>query len=644
MDLMKRLFFLATWILVIGATLFANDPTPWKRDLKRSRTYYPNLSNSEYKALTPGPCFYPFFIDHWRQGPIVNDHFKYDVPKTALDVDVKLQAKVFETYKDVRLLGRTISELGRAGNVSAVPILKAALKTVEDLNLQRDCLRTLAAMKASFSKAELETLLASKSPTVQMGAAELYAVQTFAEPGTLLNMAKTATGHHRLSLIGWAASCKNAGHVALWQPFLENEEEATKAIPGVLRADGVGLAKILTTLSARPSVALRFALVVNCGHVSKSQRMTLLKTHSRDAHSSIRAQVAHAIGESRDDDALSELLALAVDEFVSVRLESAMALGVFPGQKTFAALTTLTGDASSFLVRDAARDSMIAIAKTFDVDAAIGANVKSSDPFVRLNAYRVAYALKSTRHGAALTQSVPREKAPENLADGIRAWVLAVGDKSRSFIARQSGHESVLVRIAVAEAIGRQRWKQHYRILRKDMSKKVEVELRQAALTAMGRTRDATFAKDILAILKQTKAGAEVTSDNRAAACWAVSMLTKPPNFLVERVFKHVVQPLVIAPGAPPSYEEDQVRVAATMTLALLAKRGIADTANLAEVTLDRLRVDAETAQRLKGMPSGPHLECYADQIEAYCEGKAVGATARKPLTFYFGFRTANRR
>lgn len=626
-------WIIAGWAFAVATCMAGDDFKPWPRNVKPDRAYYDSLSDNEFDSLNPGPIFFKFFIDEWRQRPLTGKFFALGSHSYAQDESVTFNKGVFTNYEDVRLLGRTINELSQAKNRTAVPVLKDAFTVVKDLKLKSDLLRCLARYDAAFDKKELQSLLASDDAYLRGGAATLYSVQKGSKASVLLKRAADEKGFRRLSMIELATRCEDAGTVGQWQPFLKTEAETVKAVPGVLRATGSNLDSVLNALCNNASPSVRFVFASNHRLWPKNVTVGFLRKLSKDSLSTVRKEVAEAIGFGRLNDLLPQLHALAASTPASVRAQAAISFRHFPEAKSFATLTTLTGD-DRFQVREAAKESMLAMSGTYDVDAAIAANMTNSNPYIRFNAYLVSIALKSTRHAALLAKTVPKEKDPEILAAGMKAWVIAGGDASRSFILSKANHKSVLVRIEMAYAIGRQRWTQGYDLLKKCvLNTKNEPEYRRVALIAMGMTENGVFSKELLWTLKNVL---KSTSDQRAAAAWSAARLQKPSKPLINRLLTQVVAKVI--PGPPPSYDAKWVRISATFALNVMAKRGISQATGSASGALSSLGGGGRDA------PSGPNYTYYVNQIENFLSKKPIGAAVATPTRYIFSFRPARRR
>ena len=124
--LLPRRFLLVSAWLVTAWAVRAAEPFPpgffaYETIHNPDRTYYEELSDTEYDSIRPERYFYPYVLDVWPNAPLTDKGF-FTVPEVSYttDADVELQAYILENNDNPYARGNTVTYLSRYDNRIAV--------------------------------------------------------------------------------------------------------------------------------------------------------------------------------------------------------------------------------------------------------------------------------------------------------------------------------------------------------------------------------------------------------------------------------------------------------------------------------------------------------------------------------------------
>ena len=614
------------------------------------RSYYPDFSDTEFLSLTPNPLLYPYVLSRWPSGPLTADaYFNLDRPVYALDQDVALQCELLSSARQVVLRSTTLALLCRARSPLAIAAVKKRLALENDAHVRADLLRALRVLGVR-ELAGMADLLAAANDRVRYEAFRFYCDWPAADTALLL----AAAG--REALPATRATIRNA--IAERRP-----PAAAEACLALLKSDdvaniGVGLRallqlsdaaaheQLLLDLCRRPETPIRRAAAAGLAPgTAPALAKSVLSLLVADANASVRYAVAETIGRLAAADLQPLLLKLADDPGDAVRRVAAYQLRRYPNAASFAKLLEQTGDRTSPLTREAARQSLVAIAADYPVEEEISRGLASPVVDVRYNSCLVLAALGSKRYAAEAEKFLTSETRDLNLAAAVSLLATAGARPAGPAILAHSEHESPLVRANVAEAIGRLDLTAGYDVLKRYSLDDLEPEVRTKAEIAMAEIADEGFADTLRTILTRTNYASMsnpefLLSADRAAACWAISRLPGLDAKLRKQLRRQIAVAVIKTP-AGPTYDEDVVRISACWALATHAKRR--QEAEVLATTNEMIRLLSKRLASAQGGATGPPandaLFCYAYQCAQFLAGEPIEQHRVKPRVFRFEYR-----
>ncbi len=643
----SRFCWSAAFAIFCSVGLIAQDAPQLKKMIKPENTYYPGLTDSEFKSLKPGPRFYPWVVDVWVKRPLDNEDVKTLTPKYASDEDCRRQGKVFENITNPHVQSNAIAELGASGNPVASSVLISFLPDFEDLNIIADTLRALRYLKADVRGKKLEAYLKSPDKNVRLEVMRLYAIQSYSQARIILQVTENESDARiRIAGIHAATLCADKSAFENWEKYVDgkNGNALHAAMPALIGFRELnGKKSELLRWCDSGNVLARFSIAKHCDKLDEPVAVELLKKLASDAHSSVRSEVARSIGDGKYSACTAELIKLSNDGSPEVRFSAVEAMHHFPVDSVFQALVARGGDQRK-ATRERAVAQLLAIKDAYPVEQKIAAAIDADQTLIRLCAYRVLRGLKSKMHGDKIARRVASETAPDNIADGMRAAVAAVGKKAENFIISKEGYESLVVRKAVAEMLGEIRSMRGAGILKKYATTDQETDVRIAALVAMAQINDQSFAPVYLTILRMTGDRDIANGNDRAAAAWAAGHLKSCPDDLSSRLVEQVTQPVVKVSGAPPMHDSTQTRVCAVLALVELSKRtGNNSITGRAKHCVSFLMMSQDEAAGMRSPPPvGADVTAYGNQILQYWKGEPIQRYPIEPRKFKFSVRRSS--
>ncbi len=653
--MMHRKIIAITWLLAayvaLAGSAHAQTEIPpgffkFKKIYNPDRTYFKQLTDTEYDSINPGPVFLPFVLDRWPTGPITyEEFFSQKRPRCTTDASVKLQSWIYDNIKNPLERSHNVAYMAISRNRSGVQMLLKALANEPDPDVIADYLNTFAALSAKVPENVVKPRLTNASKRIRYQACRLYSIQSYADVKLLLKLAGgEADANVQAEFYRAAAANARKSTFAEWKPFLNLKDPVKLAeiIPGLLtfpeiRAHQKQVAE--WARSAAPQV--RFALVQNChAKLDKELLQAVFVISATDKLSSVRAATATAIGRLKHGAALPQLLALGKDKLPGVRLQAAKSLKQFPVAKSFRLLIDLSGDGKSPLTRDAARQSLVTIAGKYPVDEQIGRYIDSKNEEIRHSTFLVLAAIKSNRYASKINARLKKEKRDLNQASAIRALIAAGASQMESTILSYAKSASTTTRTAVVEAIGALDLKRGYTIIETYSLEDRDKTTRKAAILSMGHIADNRFGKTLLTILKRTIYSSVenpefLTTTDRAHACWSLSRLPKLDEKIIKRLKDQITKKVVITPMGPVP-DQNVVRISACWVLATYGKR----TKDPKVLGMARSMIAHLGGSSTDG---GTSLGHYAKQAGLFLNDKPAPRRAMGISTFKFNLRPAKR-
>jgi HEAT repeat protein len=376
------------------------------------------------------------------------------------------------------------------------------------------------------------------------------------------------------------------------------------------------------------AVPVRDALAASLAAATPEDARQLALSLAKDAHASVRGQVAKSLGERQDAAYLGILLALVPDPEPEVRRQAAESLAVFPTPEARDALVDLFADPRT-LVRRQAEDSLVIIHPACSVDETAGKLLNASKDYTRFHVFRLLGRLDSRQFAEPIATRLPQETEPVNIA----AAVFALGQFEARFaadaIARLAAHEDTGVRTDVARALGRLAVSRTYPTIQKLAFDK-EDDVRQAAIIGMGWIADGkAFNPTLLKVLKSVREG-QMSSPNRSAAVWAAGRTRPMLPAIADRLVVQATTPVVPGPMGEMLFEPDYVLASCDYALAQMARDDAKYLTQFRAVNDPHGKVYPPDTEPPEGTTKfSPEVVEYARQARAYLDNATISPLPR---------------
>jgi HEAT repeat protein len=620
---------------------------------REMRTYFADLSDAEYASLRPAPVLYPVLAEAWARGPLSGDSLgSYEPATYAEDADVERQAQLLAASYGPQLRSRTIYELSQSASPAAIALLVRQLTAEQDPSVLADVLRRLGDHRVTTLGDAVTPFLTAAATQVRFAAYPLYALQPGTDIGQLLARAEAEPDRVlRCRALTAAASRATEADFARWLALAKGEPEVVaSALAGLLRfALTAEQQATLRELVRGAGPRERFAVAEHLRTELPAEfNVAMVQLLAEDTGAAIRAATARAIGRLALPATEPTLVALAKDAAPEVRLAAVQALAHFPDETAFNALLERCAEPDSRLIREAARDSLLALVPRYPVAQRIAAGLASPDVEVRNIAYQVVCRLVLNEHNALLQRQLPQETRGENLGHLIRALALGGAKEAGPGILAHARHEDPRVRAAVAEACGRLLLAETDVLLAEYALNDRQQVVRFEAIVAMGRLGHDAAGEPLLTLLKRTNLSRPDASSetDRAAACWTLARLPALAPAVLQRLQAQIRTP-VIQTEMGPAYDGDTVRVSACWALvaaALQTKDPAVRAA--AESMIEVLKMPDPDANTPMGggmpIPTSDMLRAYGAELEDFLAHEPI-ERHRVPLGVYrFSLTTAD--
>ncbi|OGV71850.1 MAG: hypothetical protein A3K19_01130 [Lentisphaerae bacterium RIFOXYB12_FULL_65_16] len=579
---------------------------------------------------------FPLLIPVWEQRPLLpDDLFPTPYPIHMSGADIHMQRQGLGVV-DAELRCILAQHLRQSGEPAAQEVLRSQLHTEKDPLVLATILQQFLFMPLEPPPVTetLAPLLNHPSPDVRFWAAGLYGRIRDANLATLAQMALKDT----------SPSARAAASATLLRRAADLEFDVLKgmiqATDQQVRADGLsaamGNARVaelqteLLTACDDDNVRVRFAVAGGVDRVPDDLLQRLTAKLASDRNASVRSALVQAMGRRKSESLLPLLLSLAADPDAEVRRLVAEQLTAFPGQSTIEVLVRLFDDTAN-LVRCQAEDTLVAIHPQSPVITAVAARLGDANTLARYHVYRVLGRLNAREHDRAIHDVLKSEDRPENIGAVMFALGLLGARVAAPDIAAAAGHESSIVREEAARALGRLNDPTTFDTLNQLLFDK-DKTVRAAALISAGWTGSGpAFSASLFKALK-TFSDDQMTSENRAAACWAAGRLRPCDEELITQLIRQATTPVVPTPEGP-QFEQDFVIVSAVLGLSQCGKDD-PKVRSRAEAVHRKCSLDPSTLDPLsiKGqmlLPSPEVREFAFRQATAYMNGENIEPVAR---------------
>ncbi len=651
-------------LTVLGLLLFSGAMAEEKLDPRYDlpivtnelRSYFAELSDSEYVSVDPAPTLYPVLTPVWGRMPFTSDSVMgYDSPHYATDATIAFQQPLLAPGGDPLLRTQTVLELAQTRNPTAMNLIWELLARETDQQVIADALKAALLLDVTDAAGKVAPYLDSPTSQIRFLAYELYARQDKADIGRLLVRAGQEQDiAMRCRALDQAATHAERTRLDGWLPFWQDADVLVRvsALRGILQLTGVLQHRDnLLSQSREGRLAVKRAIAEGLHRrLDPDLCVDVVRALAADDNTSIRAAAAEAIGRLALPALEEVLISLGRDKHSDVRLSAARQLRAFADQASFDALLVLGGDAESLLVREAARESVLAMADRFPVKVRISAAIDSDNEYIRDLGYRVAATLKTDLHKVAIARQLAGEKTPANIEHAILALAYGDGRAASDLILTFQDHPSAGVRRAVIVAVGE--LPIDTPATRELLMKKALVEgdssqdVRSAVFIAMGRLLTPDFAPVLLTVLNRTALTSPVASseDDRVGACWVASRLGNPTPQLLSRLRAIMTTP-VIKTEMGPAFDGDLVRTAtcwAAVDLAIQTKEPAV--VKLANDQIEVMKMNDPDYSDMSAAPSGmpiptsDMLRAYGAEAQSFLAGKPIHRVPVPLGTFKFRF------
>lgn len=579
---------------------------------------------------------FPLLIPVWDQRPLLpDDLFPTPYPIYMVGTDINMQRQGL-AIADADLRCVLVQHLRQTGDPAAQEVLRAQLHTEKNPQVLATILQQFLFMPLDPPPIEntLAPLLEHSSADLRFWAAGLYGRTKGANLAALAQVAlkdtaPTVRAAASAALLQRAADLdvgvlKELAH----SPDPQVRADALSAAAGNTRAGE--LQPEFSSACDDENVRVRFAVATGLDRLPEPLLQPLAEKLAADRHFSVRCALVQAIGRRKTASLLPLLLNLAADPDPEVRRLVAEQLTAFPGQPAIETLVRYFDDTAN-LVRCQAEETLVAIHPQSPVVAAVAARLGEANVYARYHVYRVLGRLNAREHDRAIHEALKSEERPENIGAIMFALGLLNAGFAAQDVAGAAGHDSPIVREEAARALGRLKDPATFDTLNQLIFDK-DKTVRAAALISAGWTGNGpAFSASLFKALK-TFSDDQMTTENRAAACWAAGRLRPCDEELMSQLIRQATTPVVPTPEGP-QFEQDFVIVSAVLGLSQCGKddpkvrpraEAVHRKCSLDPSTLDPLSIKGQML-----LPS-PEVREYAfRQAVAYMNGETIGPVDR---------------
>jgi HEAT repeat protein len=656
MSFLSRILLLAAAALSLSPECQADGREPYTYEIVPSdpRSHFEKLSDAEFGSINPPVKFYPYVQDFFPFEPIPeHPYFTTRASRYAVDDEVQLQESILAAQQDPHGRSYTVAHLGSSHNVLGVPVLAAHLPKETDPYVQADILGALFKLRAVELGDLIKPYLESTNKHLRRKAIRLYAIQESADLDYLADrLAKESDDVIRL--VGYRQLVERVADTKFdyWTPLWNSTSPDFQAIAvrGAFHFDTTAQRydEILTLAKVQHPLAKRTLAAALPGPLSGEQTSKIIDILVDDAHPSVREAAVTAIKRIHQDTHIAHLEKLSADSGKGVRRSVGRSLEEFPVMAGFQKLLILTGDESP-LIREAALDSLIAIRNRYPVEKGIVAGITHQNMYIRRNTYRVLATFESEMYPAELIKQLAAETDPRNIGRCLRAIAHTHVDEAPELVLNFKDHSSNYVRAGVANAIGVMRDEVGYQALSDLALKDKDTRARQAAIHAIGVSKDPKLTDVILAVLKRSDYRDEknpeyLTGRDRAIAAWSAGQLPEINEALRKQLVRQITTAVIKTPLGP-AFENDDVRTSAGWALAFCAKlHGDASVTKTAKSMMKFLKTEPASGGGGPGIPSSGALRAYGYQAERFFYGEPVELRAVQPTKYRFNFKKLKKR
>jgi HEAT repeat protein len=591
--------------------------------------------------ITHYVTLFPLLLPLWQERPLTyTDLRPGPYPVVVAAEQISLQAETLKTA-DRSLRGVICAELRQTNLQSAYQVLRQQLAVETDPEVLAAVLQQLE--MSPFVAADLEAparaLLEHAREDVRYWATALYGRLENADPALLLR----ALSQERSQAVRQVAAERlrdlpGGVSQATYRSFRQDPNPAVAAaltLGAFLVHDAATRADELARDLATAHEAVRFAVAARLSDLAAPLPERLIPALGHDACVSVRGETATALGRLARPPDLPLLLDLTHDPDPEVRRLAVAACASYPGAATLTALVERLEDERA-LVRRQAEDTIVAADPVQPAGAVVAARLGRTAFPGRAHQCRVLGRVGFAESAAAVHACLRQETEPEGIRDAVFALGRLRCQPAATDVAAHATDTSPVVRAAVAEALGYLAVPSTYPQLQ-TLAFDAEEPVRQAAVLAAGMTAvgDA-FSETIRQVLLQTQLE-KMSSANRAAAAWSAARLRPIAPDLVRRLKVQATEKVVPSPLGTMMYESDDVLVSVDFALAQLAREDALARTIFHEV-LDFQRGTPAAADPAFASPFAPSPEMkeYAQQALDYLQGTTPTPRLRPTTTAGF--------
>ena len=515
-------------------------------------------------------------------------------------------------------------------------LLDYCLKKEKNSELRASILRLMHKMEPEkVPLSLLVKLLKDEAPAVVLEAMRLYCLHPEAKAAPLMPFIGTPEQRHGDALLektAWNAFAeKDAFADALGarvfeyrkSPYQEVQLYAFRAALAQSKRDAQLRSWIDEALAG--SDEMRLVLAQDRHPSSAKVPMKLVK----DKKVVVRQALCECTGCLKYPEVL---LAALKDNVSSVRIAALKSLTIVETLPNDAAskVFALFND-SSFIVRQQAEDTFVALAAKCDVTGLLEEGLGSSaEKLTRYHALHIAKHIDAKPFAKRIATELNQADSPEIAAASLDALAfLAEKGEYAQVIIPFAGSKSQLVRQMAARAMGRLQLPGSENALIGLLEKGNAPEVRAEACEAMGRFPQPVFVPKLVARLKAVRNG---TAEERAAAAWALGQ-TKSNDMkqlvpAAKRLHLHCTKAVI--PDVVPMFDDNSVIANAFWTLATLTKRTgnpeirkcYEDVMRIYGISLEELQKLNASTTETSDYPRSEMTCCMMTQVRQYFEGK----------------------
>ena len=520
---------------------------------------------------------FPLLLPIWEQRPLCHEDLSPSCyPLRATTEAIVMQGEALELSSDRDLRAQAVRHLRETGTRQAFEVLVARLKNEHDPNVLGTILQQLCALPYHSDNLSntLPTLLQHKTTLVRMYAITLDA----GLQAPHLQALKRALLEDRDALVRQAAARALRSHseqiaIGFFRQFWQDNDLRVRAdalVACFWKPRAVACVSELAAAVQNAPVSVRYAVADNL-HTAQGAIVRLLAPKlAKDPHAGVRGAAARAIGRTRHDTLLPNLLALTADSNSEVRRLTAENLVLFPDSRSRDALIALLGDHAR-LVRCQAEDGLVSMDNELTVAPAVAVRLDDSTPFVRFHVYRILGRIRAVEYqNRIFAQLENLETGPENIGANIFALGLFKARFTATDVSEYGNHSSPVVREEVARALGRLLVPATYGTI-DGLIFDDDDDVREAAIVSAGWVgAGKCFSKSLLKTLKTFNSN-KISARNRTASCWAAGRLRPVDEKLMDRLVTQGTTPVIPTPEGP-MFEDDALLVSCAFALAQCAR------------------------------------------------------------------------